>query len=622
MLKIIEIIKESINRIDFLLEDEKFNEALVGFHEIEMFIESNISKMMEMDLDEKNIISEFYAKYSYVFFSLTEYNVFFEKYIIAQKYGYDVNKIKQFVYNSFIEPNIEEFRFNFNSNIEMIKKYGYIDVECSFEELSYWMLPTGSSNQYYIYSKKDNNIENKIDISNFNEGLVDETNRMDNLFVSNGEIPDFINVIKDIKLFKNNYYIITSQISKLISLFQLEVLNKEVLTKLFIFEKIEDFEIYMNGSGRYLPQNIICNFFDKTKYMTTIEKIHYNRIKNLNVNEKQAILSVCIPSYNRGKRAYENINHLLKSKFDYEIEFILSNNGTENYSKKYYKEISEINDSRLTYFEFEKNQGVALNFCKTIELSKGKYILLLSDEDLVDLDSLEKLINILKYNEYEFGIIKLKANKVTLIPQIEVVEKGKIALDKFMLTSNYMSGNIYNRKILIKYNLIDYIRDNLENHSCFYYPHMVWELFLCQNNDVMELDLNLIQEGKPEDTNLDVVEINDSGFKIPYYASIHGRLNQHSGFYKVIRDLKIIDNDDVLLRTLYKKLCNKTVFLIVLSLKSYYKSTKDLDILINDTYNHLIKYLGYIHQSKISNEYKSDLDYINIIMGGIINEKK
>ena len=312
------------------------------------------------------------------------------------------------------------------------------------------------------------------------------------------------------------------------------------------------------------------------------------------------LLSICIPSYNRGKRAYENILHNLSSSTNGEIEIVLSNNGTQNESKEYYSKIKRIKDERLKYFAFDQNKGVAINFCKVAEIATGKFVLLLSDEDLIDFSQLEMILNILRKDQDTIAVVKIGSNS---LPSIKLAHKGEEALLTYMLTSNYMSGLIFNRTLLKNSEVLEYIKSNLNNHACAIYPHMIWELFLSQYGCVVGIDNALIKTGKAESSDLGNVEVGDEQtISMVKYATLDSRLEQHQGFLEVFKDLEICNNNFDVMRKMYVKLCLKTMFLVSLSINNYFKKT---DLPINDllikAYMFCVKGLYDIYCLKASN---------------------
>ena len=60
------------------------------------------------------------------------------------------------------------------------------------------------------------------------------------------------------------------------------------------------------------------------------------------------LLSICIPSHNRGHRALALVEELLQLPYGNELEIICSNNGSDKNTEGYEK-LKEIKDERFVY---------------------------------------------------------------------------------------------------------------------------------------------------------------------------------------------------------------------------------------------------------------------------------
>lgn len=614
MISAVNSIDTMMSRIDKLIENELFKEAYKEYDMVDNRIRTTQYIVSETNRNEREIVARFYSSYAYFLFSFSEYNQFFEMYIEAQKYGYSFDERRKFIYEAFVEPNINDFKLIYITNIKNMIDKGCISNTVEFEELPYWLITTGNKNEYYLYDKETDLIRDKfvLDVNDSKSTSVELTKSFsDYLIISNGNWSEVQSYVRE-----NNYqgkksYIATNNIEKLLSYFQGGVIDEKYLNKLVIFENMDDFKRYFINSNNYLPRNFIGNDEELTIYTNLIEDIHYHRLNKKTKSDDNVLISICIPSYNRGKRAYDNIIHTLKSELDVEIEVVLSNNGTKNDSREYYEKINQIKDPRLTYFEFEENQGFALNLCKAVDLAKGRYVLLLSDEDLVDFKQLKYVVSALDSYEDSISIVRTKSDGQGVVPFIGMAKSAKDSLFNFMLSSNYMSGIIFNKELLGKYHLTEYIKNNLDNEACLYYPHMVWELILCQYGNVWGSDIILVNEGHAETTDVPTLKVGKvEENTMPYYATFEGRLGQHKGFYNVIKDLEISKNDFDIFRELYKRLCGKTIFLMSLSIQVYYKQTDvNTDELLESAYNDSLKYLEEMYEGKKSrNKYKYEED--------------
>ena len=94
----------------------------------------------------------------------------------------------------------------------------------------------------------------------------------------------------------------------------------------------------------------------------------------------QPILSICIPTYN-GEKTIKNLLDILLPQVFNDVEIIVSDNCStdstsliiQEYRKKY---------SFIKYFKNESNIGADGNFLRCMKIAKGRFIWLISDDDL------------------------------------------------------------------------------------------------------------------------------------------------------------------------------------------------------------------------------------------------
>lgn len=522
-----------------------------------------------------------YESFAFLLFNLSEYDVFFNMLIRAQDYGVLSNEAEKLISEAFIEPNVQELRSIYEANMSFLLSNNYIDTQTAvdFCDLPFWLLPNGNEYEYYLYHKHDKKIQEKITLFNFEEvqEIPVENVFSDYVLLENWSWYNTLSCLNVIRKANKKTYIVINDIAKFLSCLQGSLLSQEILSDVYIFDKIERMRRYFLGSDCYLPRNTI-DLTDNEKTRESINEliyeVHQKRIKEDNRRRNRVKLSICIPSYNRGKRAYNNVLHLLNSVYDEEIEIIISNNGTQNDTKEFYDKLQDIHDTRLNYFSFQENQGFAINCCKVIELARGEFILLISDEDLVNFNHLDKVLNMLDQSMETIALVRTSSTHHNTQTS-KTAQAGEEALLSYMLTSNYMSGMILNNRLLKEHKAVEYVKNNLDNSTCFWYPHMFWELLLCQYGTVKGTDLILVNEGQVEATDCEKVEIAESKVEVPYYATIEGRLEQHKGFLNIFRDLEACQKSTDLLRKMYIKLSAKTLFLVALSIRVYYKNTNE-----------------------------------------------
>lgn len=130
-----------------------------------------------------------------------------------------------------------------------------------------------------------------------------------------------------------------------------------------------------------------------------------------NHSEKdKPLLSICIPTYNRGNILKIAFDKLLPQVNIYNkiIELVISDNASSDNTqviiKKYQKLYPKIN--WVTFLQSE-NTGYYGNFKKCRELSTGKYFWLLSDNDHINNGVINEVIKVLSLKEKKLGVVYL-----------------------------------------------------------------------------------------------------------------------------------------------------------------------------------------------------------------------
>ena len=90
------------------------------------------------------------------------------------------------------------------------------------------------------------------------------------------------------------------------------------------------------------------------------------------------LLSICIPTYNRSDILFQCVQECLKNDIEW-IEISVTDNASTDSTQE---KLSEIKDTRFHYHRNEKNIGYA-NFMQSMYNGKGKFCMLLSDEDTI-----------------------------------------------------------------------------------------------------------------------------------------------------------------------------------------------------------------------------------------------
>ena len=189
-----------------------------------------------------------------------------------------------------------------------------------------------------------------------------------------------------------------------------------------------------------------------------------------NMNEKQPFISVCIPTYNRANYLGRCIESIIGYSEEY-IEIVIQDNCSADGTREVVK---QFNDKRIKYFRNETNIGLFNNVVQVIKNAIGKYVYLLTDDDILLAGALNTIVNILGRNE----ISALRTNFISYMEQrkgvhfVKVFEEDRFIKEgeyteaaKILISANVLTG------ICIKREIIDFNFLNELNET--WYPSYV-----------------------------------------------------------------------------------------------------------------------------------------------------
>ncbi|UKI56577.1 MAG: glycosyltransferase [Treponema succinifaciens] len=120
--------------------------------------------------------------------------------------------------------------------------------------------------------------------------------------------------------------------------------------------------------------------------------------------QNEPLVSVIIPTYNRGRLILDSINSVLNQTYK-NIELIVVDDCSTDDTEEILK---SINDSRIKYVKLEKNSGACIARNKGIELSTGEFIAFNDSDDLWITTKLEKQLCFLKNYNADIVICKME----------------------------------------------------------------------------------------------------------------------------------------------------------------------------------------------------------------------
>ena len=141
------------------------------------------------------------------------------------------------------------------------------------------------------------------------------------------------------------------------------------------------------------------------------------------------LVTICIVTHNRDKKIINSINSVRRQSYS-NIEIIVIDNNSNDNTQKVIMKLKN-NDSRIKYYQLEKNYGLAYARNIGINSATGNYFTFIDDDDEWDKDIIKKFMIETKVNNNE-NIIYVCGNRLNtydLIPRysgqlIDIVKKG------------------------------------------------------------------------------------------------------------------------------------------------------------------------------------------------------
>lgn len=140
--------------------------------------------------------------------------------------------------------------------------------------------------------------------------------------------------------------------------------------------------------------------------------------------QNEPLVSVIIPTYNRGRLILDSINSVLNQTYK-NIELIVVDDCSTDDTEK---TVKSIDDSRIKYIKLEKNSGACVARNKGIEISRGEFIAFNDSDDLWITTKLEKQLCFFKNYNADIVICKMECrtpenNFIHNFPNIEFDRK-------------------------------------------------------------------------------------------------------------------------------------------------------------------------------------------------------
>jgi len=286
-------------------------------------------------------------------------------------------------------------------------------------------------------------------------------------------------------------------------------------------------------------------------------------------------LTIVFPSYNRGKRLYNTIAKLGENTKNLYPTIVLDNGSSREI--EYYKKIGELSKKivGLKYVKQPYNIGLQGNLASAFDHVKTEFFIVVGDEDEPKYENLYSI-------EVQLSSVKNLAaarastgsasnyNVHNVQYKTEIFNPGYRSIEAFGLWGNYISGGIFNTKILKENGSVELLKQkaNLQHD----YPHVFLYMLAATKAKTMLLEDIGCLVGHPEK------EGGYEAFGETYFGpySYGSRIDQFFGFRDLI--LSAYETDECVLNKnelikLLVTLCKKYIYLVCgANMPKYYKN--------------------------------------------------
>lgn len=467
--------------------------------------------------------------YAYEKFEKGEYSDALEAFVLAYQKGFERELILENIYNCYVNANEKEFRKNFE--IHVLGRYEY--EKCTLDFIPY------KEGEYFIFDKKNKAFLGIFSIERLKSSLpnkIYETNESSDItVVFNWDYREIFDVLVGAE--NRKIYVIAKNVGNVISFYKIPEFT-QFCKNIIVFQGENEYQKYFHKNTQiYLPKLFFTETIDeKESIIKILKKEHEYRITKEGRNTENILLTIGIPTHDRGNLVQERIEQLLTMEYDAEIEIVVSKNGTSLYQEEYEK-ISKITDKRLAYYGYNRELKPQLNWYNVVEKAHGKFVLLISDEDEVNINAIDHYLYIFKNNK-NINVIRSKTSEQYFTIEREYAKAGIEAFKQMFLSQNYLSGLIFKKKDFMKLHLL-----KLEKYkdNAFYqnYPHEWWcaemgKIGDCLNEPVLlVIEKESVLEKENEKLNklgkIKDEQIIDQTFGLPFYATYESRFEQFYG---------------------------------------------------------------------------------------------
>lgn len=413
------------------------------------------------------------------------YDEALEAFVLAYSKGYEQEWVMNNIYSCYMAGNEEEFCKTFAQQAP--------DIGISYEDCILDFIPYRDG-EYYIFDKEMGAFRGVFSVHDLQE--TESNPSLQNVEFSAAVLEMEWNwkeekvILSEAK--KRKVYIISHDLNRFLSFCKLPELA-EYMQNIKIFADRQELQEYFHkNTSVYLPKIICGQEEDKKELIRIMDQEHKYRLTPEGRNMENVLLTIGIPTHDRGNLVLKRLENLLSMPYDAEIEIAISKNGTNFYQEEY-KKVIHTADARINYYDHGKELKYNVNWAYVVEMAHGKYVLMVSDEDDVIIEALEHYFKLLHANS-EVNLIRSKTSfQYRGINEKKYRKKGIEAFGSMFLKQNYLSGLIIRREDFLQENLLE-LEQFSDNPFYLCYPHEWWCAILSRKGDYMEEPIELINE--------------------------------------------------------------------------------------------------------------------------------
>lgn len=484
-----------------------------------------------------------------------------------QKKGYRREEISQIVEEAFILPNLEEFKSSYQGNLQRFGAFIFTERIFDYSDLTHCFIPVAEE-IYYVYEKNNRQIGNRV-IARIEEYSDDEIFKGENAFdpIVFWKDWDYVEPL-DVKQRNSRqmvYFLSGNGVP--FSYLQLPEFEQLFGEDWHIFDSLDTIKIYFHKNRKVSLPRLYSGIQSDTEiFRSWVEKEHEFRCSEPGRDGSNILLTIGIPTYNRGDRALENIRSLQKLSYDTEIEFLVCDNCSQE-STEGYQEIEKLaeSDRRITYYRFPDNPGKNLSPAAAVIYSSGRFCCLLSDEDLIYLENIWKYLYLIQKYGSTVGFINARGKEYYQFNKSGIFIRGEEAFDKVFWKLNYLSGLIFKTDLYRKLDLYKWQNERRrDNYFVAYYAHNAAAMRCAIEEDVYICGELLFKEG--EEDRFTVAYDDSSDEKILEYTRLDKRIAQMYGAVMLLNEWKDSLASKIMINS-YRFTVGKVFFLIDLCRK-------------------------------------------------------